>query len=207
MSELRGRVSASQIAGVASLGAGAVHAAAAGVHAAAPSLARLFVAVAAAQLVVGVLMLRRRSLWLAVGTAVVNATAVAAWMITRFAGIAWIEGLEQSETPQLADSVCAALGVIAVVGALMAMRPTPTGVARGLGVTMPSVAIGAVPVAAMLAAVTSVHAHDESAGGQDHGAAGTAEDHHDAADTRDTLATPPSLQVATQRPPRGIMAT
>ncbi|MGH9270301.1 MAG: hypothetical protein ACRDZ2_03425, partial [Ilumatobacteraceae bacterium] len=166
-----GRVGAAQVGGLASVGAGAVHAAAAGIHAEHITLSRLFVAIAAVQLAAGLtLLLRRDRRIVAAGTALVNAGAVAAWATTRFTGISWIGGLEQSEAPQFADTVCAALGTIAVVGALLAVRRTTAPVGRGLALALPSVAIGAVAVAAMFSAATHVHSHGETAAGHDHGA-------------------------------------
>ena len=108
--------------GLASLGAGAIHAAAAGIHAEHVTLSRLFVAVAAAQIFVGLATLLRGGRAVAVVTAVVNGGAVVAWIVTRVSGISWIEGLEQSEAPQFADSVCAALGALAVGAAVVALR-------------------------------------------------------------------------------------
>ncbi len=108
--------------GLASIGAGAIHAAAAGIHAEHPTLSRLFVAVAAAQILVGLVTLLRGGRALAAATALVNGGAVVAWIVTRLSGISWIEGLEQSEAPQFADTVCAALGALAVGAALVTLR-------------------------------------------------------------------------------------
>ncbi len=169
---ISGRVGAAQVGALASIGAGAVHAAAAGIHAEHVTLSRLFVAVAALQLGAGLaLLLRREWRLVAAGTALVNAGAVAAWATTRITGISWIGGLEQSEAPQFADTVCAALGAIAVIGALLAVRrPAAVPALRGLGVALPSVAISAVAVAAMFSAATHVHSdHGETAAGHDHG--------------------------------------
>ena len=108
--------------GLASIGAGAIHAAAVGIHAEHPTLSRLFVAVAAAQILVGLATLLRGGRAVAAATAVVNGGAVVAWIVTRVSGISWIEGLEQSEAPQFADTVCAALGALAVGAAIVTLR-------------------------------------------------------------------------------------
>ncbi len=108
--------------GLASMGAGAIHAAAAGVHAEHPTMSRLFVAVAAAQILVGLITLLRGGRVVAAATALVNSVAVVAWIVTRVSGISWIGGLEQSEAPQFADTVCAALGALAVGAAVVTMR-------------------------------------------------------------------------------------
>jgi hypothetical protein len=177
--------------GLASIGAGVIHAAAVGIHAEHPTLSRLFVAVAAAQIVVGLVTLLRGGRAVAAATALVNGGAVVAWIVTRVSGISWIEGLEQSEAPQFADTVCAALGALAVGAAIVTLRGragrttrvTPTRV--GLA----AVSLGAVTVAAMMSGAT--HAHSEDAGHEhspaeatdDDGATTTAHPHGDAPGT------------------------
>ena len=161
--------------GIASLGAGAIHAAAVGVHAEHPTLSRLFVAVAAAQILVGLVTLLRGGRAVAAATALVNGGAVVAWIVTRVSGISWIEGLEQSEAPQFADTVCATLGALAVGAAIVTlrggagrtMRATPT----RLG--LPAIGLGAVTVVAMMSGAT--HAHSSDAG-DDHGNAEATDD-------------------------------
>ncbi len=167
------RVTATQIAGLASIGAGAVHAAAVGIHAEHATLSRLFVLAAVAQIAVGLLALikgGRANLTLAV---LVNGSAVVAWAVTRTAGISWIEGLEQAEDAQFADTACALLGGLAAGAALVALarhRTTASGPRLGL----PSVAIGAFAVFAMLAGAGHAHSGseaEEAAGGHHHGGA------------------------------------
>jgi hypothetical protein len=196
-----GWINATQVAGLASLGAGAIHAAAIGIHAEHTTLSRLFVAVAAAQLAVGVAVLVRGGRAAAAATALINAGAVIAWVLTRTTGISWIEGLEQSEAPQFTDTACAALGALAVVASLVALgrdRTRPVGSRLGL----PAVALGVFTVAAMMYGATHVHSHDDGhdasaasaasaagAAGADHShgddattAAGAAGDEHSHAD-------------------------
>ena len=122
-------VTATQVAGLASIGAGAVHAAAIGIHAEHATLSRLFVLAAVAQIAVGLLALikggRANLRWRSSSTAV----AVVVWAVTRTAGISWIEGLEQAEDPQFADTACALLGALAAGAALVALaRHRTTGV-------------------------------------------------------------------------------
>ncbi|MFZ9628971.1 MAG: hypothetical protein ACO3C1_06420, partial [Ilumatobacteraceae bacterium] len=75
------------VAALASIGAGAVHAAATGIHAEHPQLARIFVVMAAAQLAVGFVAMRRATRPVAASVAAVNAVAVAGWLLTRVSGI------------------------------------------------------------------------------------------------------------------------
>src|SRR3954462_4475972 len=90
-------INAVQLAALTSIGAGAIHAAAVGIHAEHPTVSRLFVLVAAAQLGAGVVMLVRSARATAGAIVIVNAGAVIAWVLTRTTGISWIEGLEAAE--------------------------------------------------------------------------------------------------------------
>ena len=165
------------VAGIASLGAGAVHAAAAGVHAEHARLAQLFILTAAAQLGAGLWALvrpARLAAWAVVG---VNAIAVGGWLTTRLTGISWIPGLETREAAQFADTACALLGAVAVGAALSAClvgwRP-----ANHARIAMPSLLIAALAVPAMWTGGTHVHSHSD----------GTAHEHAVDPVTGDTVA-------------------
>jgi hypothetical protein len=152
-----------QLAGLASIGAGAIHAGAAGLHAEHTTLARLFVAVAVAQIGVGLVALVKGGRLAAAGTVLVNVGAVAAWGATRLWGIGWIDGLEAAEDPQFTDTACAALGAIAAAAAVVALvrgRTKVTTVRLGL----PAFAVGIVTLAAMLVGANS-HAEEAVASG------------------------------------------
>ncbi len=190
-------LTATQLAGLASLGAGAIHAAAIGIHAEHTTLSRLFVTVAVAQLVTGLLvLLRGGAANLAVNT-LVNSAAVGAWVVTRIWGISFIEGLEEAENPQFADTVCAALGALAAGASAIALargRTRPAGVRLGI----PAVAVGALTVAAMMYGASHVHSHgsgaEESAAGEHTHGAGAAE--HDHAAPAATSQTEPESDAA-----------
>ena len=149
-----------QLAGLASIGAGAIHAGAAGLHAENPTLARLFVAVAVAQIGVGLLALVKGGRLAAIGTALVNLGAVAAWGATRLWGISWIDGLEAAEDPEFTDTACAVLGAIAAVAAVVAFVRGRTKVST-VRLGFPAFAVGAVTLAAMLVGANHSHSHDE----------------------------------------------
>lgn len=163
-------------AGVASVGAGALHLFAAGLHTEHATLARLMVLLAAAQCAAGLLaaMSARKAVpALVIG---VNVVAVAIWGYTRFAGLPWPEGLTAAEAPQLLDTTCALLGLVAIAGATVALvRPgatlptASTATAAGLA--------GALAVAAMLGGAGHVHSHGDG-GGHSH-AAGDGHGGHD----------------------------
>jgi hypothetical protein len=150
-----------QFAGLASAGAGACHLAAAGIHGANPSLARIFVIMGAAQVIAGLVLALGGGRAGAAVVAVVNTAAVGGWALTRTVGISWVPGLEHSERPQFADTVCAALGAIALVLAVVVLlrgaRQTPR-----IGLVAPGALVGVVSVAAMLTGATHVHSHAEA---------------------------------------------
>ena len=164
-------VSASHLAGLASIGAALIHAAMVSGHAEQPTVARLFVAAAAAQLAAGLLSLLHGGRWAACLVALVNGGAVATWAMTRTSGISWIEGLEHPETPQFIDTVCAGLGALAVAGALCVLIGGRKPARHRLGV--PALAVGALAVIAMMQGATQVHSHGDHDGvladGHQHG--------------------------------------
>lgn len=165
-----------QLAGLATAGAGAIHAAAAGIHAEHVTLSRLFVAVAAAQLIAGIVLLVRTGRFPALAVAFVNAGAVGAWLATRMWGMSWIAGLEEAEAPQFADTVSAMLGAIAVLGALVVVRRGDAITRPTFGLAVPASVIGVLTVASMFTAATHVHSHggSDAAGAEhQHGAAAT----------------------------------
>ncbi len=109
------------IAGLASLGAGVIHGGAIGLHAEHPQLARIFIVMTLLQVGWGVAMLLApRAMAIPAGI-LINGAAVGGWLLTRIAGISWIDGLELRESPQWADSICAGLGAIAATAALAAL--------------------------------------------------------------------------------------
>jgi hypothetical protein len=168
---------ASQLAALTSIGAGAIHAAAIGIHAEHATLSRLFVLVAAAQLVAGVIMLMRGGRATAGALVIINVGAVIAWVLTRTTGISWIEGLEEAEKPQFADTACAALGAVSAIAAVVALR---SGRTRPAGARLggPAFAIGALTVVAMMYGGTHVHSHGDD---HDASAAGAGHTHGDEA--------------------------
>ena len=162
------------VAAMASIGAGAVHAAATGIHAEHPQLARLFVAIAVAQLGAGFWALLRPVRVAGPVLVAVNAVAVGGWLVTRLSGISWIDGLEAREAPQFADTACALMGAVAVgaalAGFLVGWRPSPS---RQMRLAFPSLAIAALAVPAMWSGGTHVHSHDAGTAAHGHDATGT----------------------------------
>ena len=161
------------LAGLLSLGAGAVHAAAAGIHAEHSQLARTFVILAALQIGAGILAIMRPGRWSTVAVVGVNLGAVVGWLTTRVTGIDWIDGLEESEGAQFADTACAALGLAAIVVAGASVLGWRRG--RTMSLAVPALAVAALAVPAMLSSVDHVHS-----GEGHHAAAGGPDDHHGA---------------------------
>jgi hypothetical protein len=148
------------VAGVASLGAGAIHAGAIGLHSEHTTLSRLFVVVAVLQLGWGLAALLRPSRSIAAVGAAVNLVVVAGWVTTRITGIDRIGGLEARESPQFTDTAAAALGLVAAGAALAALligrRNLPT-----MRLALPAFAVAALTVPAMWAGTSHVHAEGE----------------------------------------------
>lgn len=151
---------------IASIGAGAVHFLAAGMHTEHATLARMMVVLAAIQCVTGLGVLLSGHKVVAAAVMGVNAFAAGVWAFTRFADIPGIAGLT-AEAPQLADTICAALGVLAVVAVSVGLirpqwtlPPLRSGIAAG--------AVGVLALAAMLTGVGHVHSHEEEGGGHSH---------------------------------------
>lgn len=103
-------------AAYASIGAGVIHGAAVGLHADHPALSRVFLGFTVLQVLWGVAALGHSDARLLAFGVVVNSTAVAGWVLTRTVGISLVPGLEIAERPQPADTLCALLGLAAVVG-------------------------------------------------------------------------------------------
>ncbi len=175
------------VAGAASLGAGAVHAAAIGVHSEHRQAVVAFTIVAVVQLAIGAAALARPGRLLLVLGAVANVAIIGGWAMAKTRGISFVDGLEGSEAPQLADALAAGLAAVAVVALVAQLVPLGSrALLRSPLLTGGSaVLVAALAVPAMLSAGS--HAH---AGGADdgHGAAG----HHEgAADAEVDTVVPP----------------
>ena len=157
------RVPGLTIAAMTSIGAGVIHAAAAGVHAEHPQLARLYIVYAIAQFGAGLVAIVRPSRLMAVPLVIINAAAVAGWLVTRITGISWIDGLEVREAPQFADTACALLAA-AAVGCALAAAMVGKRRASAPRLFFPAVAVAALTIPAMLSSGTHVHSHVAAAG-------------------------------------------
>lgn len=152
------------VAAAASIGAGVIHAAAIGVHAEDVGLARLFTVAAIFQIGWGALALAHPRRWVGLIGAIGSLLVVGGWLVTRVADISWIAGLEAHEAPAFADTACAALGLVAAGGGLIAWligdRP----------VQVPRTALSALAISALaIPAVFAAGSHHHGEAGHTHG--------------------------------------
>ena len=153
------------LAGLSSLGAGAVHAAAAGAHGEHPQAVWVFTALGVAQAVWGGVALVRRDRPVALIGLGLGLAAVAGWALAKSVGLPFVAGLDVPEPVQLADVSAAVLAVLAAVCAGLAA-------AGRAAVALPTwVAVGAVTSFAVVGTVaTSGHVHAHAATHTDHAA-------------------------------------
>ena len=111
-----------QCTAYASIGAGLIHGVAVGLHADHASLARVFMALAFAQVFWGIVAISRLQWSVVLGGIAINGTAIVGWILTRTSGISFISGLEIAEKPQPADTLGALLAATAIGASLWAWR-------------------------------------------------------------------------------------
>ena len=151
------------VAGVASMGAGAIHAAAIGVHAEHRQAVLAFVVVAAFQLGWGAVALTRSHRLLGFAGAVGNLAVIGGFLLAKTSGISFVEGLEAAETVQLADGVAAGLAAVAVLAAFAAVVGPGESRPRRLLVPAATLAVAALAVPSMVSAGSHAHAEGPAA--------------------------------------------
>ena len=146
------------IPAIASAGAAVLHAAAAGTHSEHSDLSRLFILFAVAQAAAAITgFLRADRVGIVVLTGV-NVAAAAAWIVTRFVGVSWIDGLEAAQPAALADTVAAVLAVTAVIATAASLR-RPAGSVPPWAVASAALLIGVLTVPGL--ADATQHDHDD----------------------------------------------
>ena len=170
------------VAGLTSLGAGAIHAAAIGVHSEHRSAVVTFTAVAALQLAWGVIALIRGNRLIAALGMLLGVGVLAGWAVAKISGIGLIAGLEEAESIQTADGLAAGLAAASVLLAGAALWTT-RGERRGVSAPVPllAVAVSALTVFGMVSAGS--HAHAAGGHGGEAVSAAGAPDHHGAGAT------------------------
>jgi hypothetical protein len=139
-----------------------------------------FVAAAWAQLLLAVAVLLRPSRRVALGVVAVSGLLIAAWAVSRIAGLPFGAHAGHPESVSFVDGACVALEAVAlVVAAVLAWRPRRSGTAL-----RPSLAIAGAVGALVLttAAVVSPSARDHAAASHGDHAIGGHGEHGDAAD-------------------------
>ena len=164
------------LAGVASLGAGAIHAAAIGVHGEHRPAALAFAVLALLQVGWGALALVRSNRLVAVSGVAISAVAVAGWGLAKTSGIGFIEGLDVAEPVQAADALAAGLALAAVLIGLAALLGRGAGEARR-PLALSAFAVSALTLVGMVSGGTHVHAAGGAEGHAAHGDEAAA-DHH-----------------------------
>jgi hypothetical protein len=165
------------VAGLASLGAGAIHAAAAGAHGEARQAAIAFTSLAIAQLVWGAVVQFRSHRLLTLTGVAVNVAAIGGWILAKTSGIGFVEGLEEAEDVQFADTVAVSLAAVAVVAGVLALTARVSWAGRPRPGLAGVAAIAALGLAGPAMVLTGDHSH--AAGGHDDGMAGMDHGHGD----------------------------
>jgi hypothetical protein len=144
------------IAGLASLGAGAIHFAAAGVHGDHLQTVYVFTALAVAQVGWGGAALARRDRLMAQAGVLLGLVGVVGWALAKGVGLPFIDGLQTPEPVQLADVSAA---VLAAVATLLAAAAVSRGGAAGLRLPMWVFAAAMTAVTVIGTVATSGHHH------------------------------------------------
>jgi hypothetical protein len=173
-------------AALASIGAGAIHATAAGAHSEHRAAVVAFALTAVFQIGWGALVLVRPSRSVALVGVAGNLAALGGWVLAKTNGIGFVTGLDVQEGPEFADTLAAALAVVAVVGALVVLLP---GLSARLSGRQPAL-VGLATVAALALTVPGMvaagsHSH---AGGHEHGGAAAGHEHDHGAASEESAA-------------------
>jgi hypothetical protein len=162
------------VAGLASIGAGAIHAAAIGVHAEHKSAAITFVVLAALQLAWGVLAVARSSRLVAALGIAVNVGAIVGWVWAKVWGISLIAGLDEAEPVQTADGLAAGLAAASVLLIGFALwTERRDGAPARPPMAIAALGLTGLSIFGMIAAGTHSHAEGHGAAGDHHGGENT----------------------------------
>ena len=152
------------ITAICAFGAGLLHLLAMIDHRASPTLARSFLAVAAIQIVWGVLLIvEPRKIFVLIG-GLATAGSIAVWVLSRTKGISWFPGLEEVEGLGWRDVVTQFYQLLAVAGATIVLLPASAFKPAGKRVEALPIAIFAVFAMAVMAVLYAAthgggHAH------------------------------------------------
>jgi hypothetical protein len=152
------------ITAICSLGAGLLHVLAMIDHRDSPTLARGFLAIAAVQVVWGVLLIvDPRKIFVLIG-GLATAGAIGVWVFSRTKGISWFPGLDHVEPLGWRDVVTQFYELLAVAGAAILLLPASAFKPAGKRVEVLPIAVFAVFAMAVMAVLYAAthsggHAH------------------------------------------------
>ena len=147
-------------AAYASIGAGLIHGAAVGLHADHPTLSRVFLLMAAAQIAWGVVAISVSSWSVTATGALLNVVAIGGWVLTRTTGISFVSGLEVAESPAPADTLCAALAALSLLAIVWAYARRDAPAHSHLGINAAYVC-AAITMVAAWSVTGNPHLHEE----------------------------------------------
>jgi hypothetical protein len=152
------------ITAICSFGAGLLHVLAMIDHRGSPTLARSFLAIAAVQVVWGVLLIvDPRKIFVLIG-GLATAGAIGVWVFSRTKGISWYPGLDHVEPLGWRDVVTQFYQLLAVAGAAILLLPASAFKPAGKRVEVLPIAVFAVLAMAVMAVLYAAthsggHAH------------------------------------------------
>ncbi len=162
------------VAGIASLGAGAIHAGAIGFHAEHRPAAVTFMLLATLQLGWGGLALVRRGRSVVLLGLLVNLAAIGGWALAKTSGIPFIDGLDAAESIQVADGLAAGLAAGSVIVTVVALLVAGSASLLRGPMTIASIGVTGVAMFGMFTGGTHVHASgNDVAAGDHHGVSTT----------------------------------
>ena len=161
------------VAAVASVAAGSVHAAAAGAHADDRTLAALFAVAAVAQIAWAGWLFARPDRLSLLGGVTLHAGVLAVWALSRTVGIDAVGGLADPQDVSFQDGATVALEVVAVIAAVIALRPPAAAAGGWRPRTAAAVTAAAMAVAVPAMAFPHTHDHDDGGATVDVAAGGT----------------------------------
>ena len=160
-----------RVAGIASLGAGAIHAVAAGVHGATTQAVIAFTAAAAFQLGWGAGAVVRSTRVTAVLGLLGHGALVGAWLVSSRSGLGFVDGLEVAHSVELGDGIAGGLAIVVVaLCGLELLRPVrAVGPEQRVLASVGSVAVVVFVLVGMVAAARPSHHATGAEGGDHHG--------------------------------------
>lgn len=162
------------VAGLASIGAGAIHASAIGAHGEQRQQAWTFALVAAFQIAIGVVALVRPGRIVGFVLGIGSAAAIGGWVLAKTSGIPFLVDFPGSDSVQTADLLAAGLAAVALAASVAALfRITVATRSTTIMYAACGIVVALIAVPAMVS--VSSHGHGDGGHGDDHGDGGHGE--------------------------------